>query len=245
MPVTARPPFEEAQTGGSITIVYPTYYAYMLDENIVLNFDVLGEDYSRLTAPNAECSINIVDNRGYPIISDVLTYDAVLEYWYYNITTNLLIGNYNYYVHCTEGINAGYVSSTFEITADGQQIHEDLAPAAVLVLIPIFLAFLLMLAVFAVGEGHAALKIFMFLLSFISISVAYNYAIKVISVFYASTSLIEFVASDYAWYGWVIFMLIIYFVLYWIIQFTVGISQRRINKFQFEDCERNNKGWSQ
>lgn len=112
----------------SLTIVYPKYEFYPEQTDVILNFDVLNSSYSRLDNTTATCLFVAVDGTGHPVIYDNLSYSS---YWYHPLnTTYTKIGKYNYYVHCKDLLEEGYVSGSFKVTADGEEERSNNAADA-------------------------------------------------------------------------------------------------------------------
>lgn len=106
----------------SLTIVYPQSEYYSTNTTVVMPFDVLNSNYSRLDNTTATCLFFAVDNNGYNLTAGYLTYNSTLAYWYYQLNNNdtSTNGNYPYYVHCNSSqLENGFVSSEFEINKDG------------------------------------------------------------------------------------------------------------------------------
>jgi hypothetical protein len=141
---------------------------------------------------------------------DGSTYKQILSD---NITTN--VGVYQYTIWCSNANEAGFLSDYFEI-ANENPINWEIGggPLAVIILLPMLLAFLIVLGANLLGEDHSILKIFLYMFSLVLFFVSLLIAMQTTIRYYQFDYLIE----TFGWGIWVIgifmFILIIYLLIY-------------------------------
>lgn len=233
--VMAVPPVTQlAGTTGKINIVFPKNNYYPTNSNFTLHFHVFNSTGHVVT--DADCLFHMYNGSGSHIVEEYLGLDSNGVEYRYKIPNDLLKtpGVCTYIVQCNNTYEAGWVSTSFTTNTDGGTPPDDLSPLTGLIFVPLFFAFLCIAIAFLLGESHVPFRIFMLLLSFISVSVSYNYVIKIIETFSYSNSLMEFIAGDYVWFGWVIYIVIIYFVIYWMIKAFNFMKGKEDDKLSFK-----------
>jgi len=95
-----------------------------------------------------------------------------------------------------------------------QDKEVDKMVLAVIILLPMLLAFLLILAAFSLSEDHWVLKVFMLLLSPIAFFSSLHFGLVSIIKYFDFPEMQELLGSTSYWIGWVLFVLTSYFVLY-------------------------------
>jgi hypothetical protein len=127
-------------------------------------------------------------------------------------------------VKCNNSMEGGFLSSAYLVSYGGQN-QNDIAgtPLAYIILIPLVLAMIFLLGSFFLGEEHTALKIFLFLLSFIPVFIAMNYGTAIVAHYYNFQELQNLMGTHVYWMALLFFTILTYFIIYWlykIIQFT-------------------------
>lgn len=232
-------------TAGALYIQESGISTFKYNYDHDFEFHVFNSTAGKVTNLTATCDFHIYNRSGAHIVDEhKIGMDTNLEdfEYEYNASTHLISapGTYSYIIWCTNngtGVTkeSGYSQAQFYVTYSGEQAPDDLTPLGIMFLIPLFLAFLCMVSISVLGEGHAAFKMFMFLASFLCVFVSYNYAVEVIGTYYDSLTLQNFVASDYVWLGYVFYIIIIYFILYWIIQIFEYMSGKKNAQLNFEE----------
>ena len=130
--VSAAPkPFALVQTeDNGIEIAFPELQKYKTGCDIIMNFDILDENFTRLDNVSASCIYNVVNECGDNILGGDLTYNSSLTYWYFEVPEATGKGAYNYYVYCNHthpdgSTDGGYVSNAFIIKQGGVDIYTN------------------------------------------------------------------------------------------------------------------------
>jgi len=128
-----------------LTIVYPKTEYAIKDNDIILRFDILNSNFSKMTNLNTDCLFTAIDNIGEIVTFGELGYNSTIKSWSYTHNKNLSnIGVYNYYVYCNASTGSnGFISSAYQITEDGTQpeIKTHLIAIAIIFIGGVYLLF--------------------------------------------------------------------------------------------------------
>lgn len=112
----------------TLTIVYPTFLVFRHNTNTILSFDVLNSSNVRLTNTSTDCVFYCTKRDGSLLTYGKIQYDATNKYWFYNFTNQNLnfTGTASFYAYCNSSNNeAGFVSSSFDITPTGREQRDN------------------------------------------------------------------------------------------------------------------------
>jgi len=143
----------------SITVVYSKVFNIPIDSNVLMPFDILNSTFFRLTNSTTSCVYFVISNIGGDVTHGDLIYSNTLNYWYFNLssTDTKAMGDYNFYVHCNNTQEAGFVSLDYRVLKEGQYQSEITAVPTLLAL-AIVIFFLLFLTNI-LPEVHFILKL--------------------------------------------------------------------------------------
>lgn len=124
------------------------------------------------------------------------------------------------------------ISPDFNMTSDSSfDISEvegmDLSLLGIIVLIPLFLAIILIIASATMNEDHYVLRIFFFLLSPVFTITAFHFATIGIVNFYGLTELQDTIGSTVYWITWLSIIILGYFVAYAIWKSADVIAEKK------------------
>jgi len=226
--------FNEA-TNPSITIVYPLLNCFPQGQQSVISFDVLDNNFTRLSNSEAECQFYYVDSQGGFITAGNLTYNTTYEYWTYtlNETHTADIGKYMFYVHCNSTSLNGYLAETVDISSTGGCLNNDLSPLFIIVLIPILIGLFFMIYSITLGADHIGLKIVLLLGSFVPFIAALHMAMLIVVRFYVFEALEELIGTTTYWFGAVFAVLFFYFLVYVFYKSIQMVNQRKKERLQY------------
>lgn len=239
-----KPSPQVTSSGGQLLIQETGITSFKYGMNHEFDFHVFNSTAGKVTNLTGLCQFHIYNRSGNHIVTNNnMEFNSEGDFIYnYNGSTGLLsqTGTYSYIIWCTNNATNvvrenGFSEAQFYVTYDGELPPDDLTPIAIIICIPLVLALLCMLSIVVLGEGHAAFKVFLYIASFLSVFVSYNYAIEVLGVYYNSIYLQNFVAGDYVWYGYIFYVIVVYFIIYWIIQIFDYMAGKKKAKMRFEE----------
>lgn len=214
--VLAVKPIPPTQQGGNIAIesIKLDFFKGNIG-NIQFFFHAFNSTGYRLSAPTTNCSVHIYNQSGVHVIEDKASMigDDYVVVMGNNITLKPAI--YAYIIYCTNIYQAGYISDSFELAFDNPQ-NTSIGgyPLAVIMLLPIILAFILLFGAKLLPDDHAILKAAVLVFSLILFLVSFAYSIQVTGRYYNFPSLM----TDFGWgmylIGGFLFVIFTYIVVY-------------------------------
>ena len=109
-------------TPNELIILYPKIDYAQQGELLKLHFHILnGSGYLVIPSNTTSCYIHIYDNKGNHIVESTLSHDSNAEDYVYNFIQTSQVGHYPYNVWCNNSKEAGYLSTSFEITQSGEE----------------------------------------------------------------------------------------------------------------------------
>ena len=133
--------------GADLSIIQPGVGIYPSGQQVNLSFDILDGNKSRIS--DADCEIQIEDKTSSIISQGAISHNGN---WFYllNTSNTNLTGTYSYEAYCNSSNEAGYLSSSYQITPSGEPVQErnllDLGDQT-----PIYLAIFLFLIMVVLG----------------------------------------------------------------------------------------------
>lgn len=128
----------------------------------------------------------------------------------------------------------GFVSHGFTINNEGEPKNTSgTGLLAIIILIPILFGLFMIIGAVSLGEDHAVLKIFLFLLSPVTIFVSFHFATISLIKYYTLSSLQQAVGNTTFWIAILFFVLISYFVIYTIWKAVEVAAQKRKERLNY------------
>ena len=124
-----------SEAGSGITIEYPKQEHYQLGDLIDFYFHVHNSTNYLLTNETTDCIIHIYGQRGQHLIQENLTFSSNgIDFEYEFNTTALQRGYYSYLVNCNNTLEAGFLSTNFQLTTTGNPEDNDLNILAIIII---------------------------------------------------------------------------------------------------------------
>jgi hypothetical protein len=124
--VNAAPPFiEPVASINGLQIAYPATTHYLMGSNLTLNYHVYNSTGFILDNTTVSCSIDIYNQKGDEIISDLLTYNDYDFYYFFNYSAFSCCVNYQWIVSCESDVEAGFIEGGFQINKIGQEPDQN------------------------------------------------------------------------------------------------------------------------
>lgn len=199
--------------GAELSVVGPKAETYARNVPFYLNVQVF-ENGTLQTGASASCKVTIYNETGVAheanLSSNSFYYRTLI-----NNTVERTAGTYPYTAWCNTTSAAGFINDEFDITATGLPWAdgEDLTPVAVIVLLPFLLALITIVGSVTLDpEEHPALKIGLFLFSYLPFYVSLWWGAEAIGRFYNFPSLTEAIGSG-TFFGIIFFILLVFYVV--------------------------------
>lgn len=167
-----------------------------------------------------------------PVLScDTYTYDII------NITGLKIVDNStlthlnsSIYVFNFSQAEGNYVVRLCDNTTSTVQVTQEDSNKmiiAVIILLPMLLAFIFMMAANSLGEEHTVLKIALFLICPFLFLLSAGLGIQAVGKFYNFSPFIENIATTNYWLTWFFVVIIIYFLIYLFTKITHKIGENK------------------
>lgn len=234
----AVPPFQSSSEQNELTIVYPKFE--FLKRNIIYNlyFHVVNGTGKILNVSMVDCSFHLFNtsNDHILIIDEMVSngndFDLEVELGY-NATDKIGIYGYNMWCNSSEGEN-GFLSTVYEVTENG--FDDDSVGSNLLVLIaliPLIFGLFMIVGAATLGSDHDVLRIFLFLLSPITVWVSFHFSMIGLVRYYGLWDLQEAVGNTTYWMTWLFFVLLSYFIIYSIWIWANVIAQKKKERIEY------------
>jgi len=215
--ITQEPP--------ALTIVYPkeTFYWYS-DANLSMHFLVLDSNYSKVDNTTTQCSYAIHDKEGNHVAVGDLLYCNIHKAYHFEVPSANIskAATYSYYVYCNNSDEAGFVSDSMIISSSERiKTEAGSAPLVLIMLIPLIIAVFFLIYSITLGDEHTALKIALFLGSFMPFFASLHIGITILIKYYDFEILENIVADTTYWFALLVAALFFYVLIY---IFYVAIS---------------------
>lgn len=221
---------ENTLTG--LNIIYPKFDFFPLNTNSKLHFHVYNSTFFLLKNTTTSCNLHLYNSTGNHIFETYIPFDSNEMEFYFDLNTTYSQhkGNYGLLIYCNNSREAGFVSESFTI---GYEPESSGFPLGIIILVPMLLALMLLIGSFFLGEEHTALKIFLFVLSFIPFFISMNYGLVVLIKYFNFPILENLVSSHVYWITLFLFVLIVYFIIYWIWKIVEFMAERKKNSLEY------------
>ena len=231
--VYAVPPFISPQEEGYITIQIPQIIYYQHGENITFNFHVYNYTGYILDNTTTNCTIHMYNNLGEEIIDEDLIFEGY-DFIYVSNDSVFQEGEYySYLVDCQSDMYAGFISTFFQVTYEGAEKHVAGFPIAIIILIPLIFSILTIVGAATLSEQHSALRIFLFLLSFVGIWTSLHLSVITLIRYYAFPELQELLGTTTYFIGITFFAIVSYFIIYLFYILVQQAAQRKKERLQY------------
>lgn len=104
---------------------------------------------------------------------------------------------------------------------------------AVIILMPMLLGFILLWAANGLGEDHAVIRLFMFLLSPIMFIVSLHFGVVSLVKFYNFPELQDTIGDTIYWFGIVLGVIITYFIIYLFIKMVHTMAEKKNQRINY------------
>lgn len=185
-------------------------------------------------------------NQNCTMITPYLDQCSIFNYTIYNTTnassskiveesTLLTLNNSIYYLNFTQPEGSYIVKLCDGTTREIKVTEEDSGKMiiAALILVPLLFGFLLLFSAWSMGENHAILKTFLFMLSLITFWVSLHFGMVSLIKFYNFPEMQELLAFTTQWSSYVFFAIISYFALYLIYLLFKNMYQEKREKMEY------------
>lgn len=173
-----------------------------------------------------------------PIVKDC----SVFDYEIYNIsgdlveTDNLTILTTDiYYLNFTVGAGDYIVKLCDGTTRELRVTSEDSEKMiiAALIILPVILGLFLLLGSFFLSEDHTPLKIFMFLLSMVTVWVSLHFGMVSIVEFYDFPEMQNLIGTTTFWFSSLFVVMVTYFLIYLVYKITEKIGKEKEERLNY------------
>lgn len=234
----AAQPQINVMTSKGLTIMYPPNPFYEVNKNIQLNFHVFNGSNFALNNKTTVCNIHIYDNKGTPIVekNQMIMDPNLLDYIYYlnNTVFNNVSSDYPYIMWCNNSVEGGFISGTFTVQ-DKSKLYEStfLILPATMSIIPLFFALICLIGAISLGKEHAALRIGLFLLSFIPVFMSLQIIMLAIVRYYGWNEMQNSIADIVFRLGVIFAAIISYFIIYLIATIFHIAAQKKQARLEY------------
>lgn len=221
--------------GAPYSVVVGTGEAFTQHTPFNVTVQVFDDTGSLLTGVGTSCTATIYNAIGAPLSFSLVSSG---DYYTGSVPSSVVntTGTYPYEVSCA-GIGVGGVNAgKFEVTATGLPWAngEDLTPVAVIVLLPFLLALITIVGSVTLDhEEHPALKIGLFLFSYLPFYVSLWWGAEAVGRWYNFPALTEAIGSG-TFFGIIFFILLVFYVvLYFIIKAFQAVAEKNAKRLTY------------
>lgn len=213
----AVPPFQSSQTNlNTLTIIYPKNEYYKVNTSINIHLHVYNSTGFLLTNVSTSCFIHIYDKKNNHIVQSNLSFDTNQVDFFYSLNGSLLQDRsiYPYLVECKNNKESGFVSTSFEVTTDGNIPKQPGSVLAIIIFLPMLFGFILLFGAINLNDEHKILKEILFFLMPICFWVSLHMGIAALVEFYKFEALQNIIGDTINWSGLLFWLLIGYYAIY-------------------------------
>lgn len=191
---------------------------------------VMAEKCKEVLTPNQNCTMLTPS-----IVCSNFTYSIIKENGTIIINGgNLTQLNGSIYFFTFNESKGSYIiqlcdDSTREIVVKG----EDNMIIGIIMLIPLILGIIFLVGSATLSEEHAALKIFLFLLSIITFFVSLHFGMIAIVEFFQVDALQNAIGSVVYWFGITFGVIVTYFIIYLFFKLVHAVAQKKEEKLRY------------
>lgn len=138
-----------------------------------------------------------------------------------------------YYINFSETKGDYLVVLCDGTTREVSAYNGGIGMLGVLILLPLIMAFIFVYAGVNMSDDHAVLKIGLFLLSPIMFFLSLHLGLLTIVEYYEFPALQEIIGGTAYWFGWLVFALFSYFIIYWIAKAIMIAAQEKKERLEY------------
>lgn len=234
--VSASTEYFESVQPGQLNIVYAEKVYYPSDEPLTLHFQVFNSTGMLQDNSTTTCTLNLYNESGNRVLSSALnqSLNSFLIQLNESFTT---AGRHAYTVWCNTSTAGGFLTAFYVNNIDGKNPSDstsDLTPIAVLIIVPMLLAFLMLIGAITLDPvKHAVVKIGLFLASMLPFYVSLYFGIVTAIHYYDFVELQDAVSSSVWWFGSLFVVIICYFLMYAFYVMLEKARQKKEEKLQY------------
>jgi len=232
VPVYAVSPFIESE--GTLSIAWNPDLYIQEDTDFILGFHVFNSTGYSLTNDSANCSIHSYypNGSGFSLPAE---YNSVTHSFYINLTAemNSERGILSGMVHCENGGEAGWLTGIAKITKDGQIPLELTSTHSVIILLPLLFGLICLFGAATLDEEHTALKIGLFLFSFITIFMSLHIGTIFLTYSKYMPDVDEWIGNTTLWLGIFLFVIITYIGFYAFYKMSLHAKQKKNERLKY------------
>lgn len=148
------------------------------------------------------------------------------------------VGTYPYLVRCQTNSSlttpaSGFLTGSIEVNNDGEPHEKNPFIAGILIILPVLIGFLLVFAAGTLGDDHSAFRIFLFLLGALTFEISLWFGSLSALTFYNFPELGNALSSVATWYGRLLFVMVVYFLIYAFYKITKRTSQEQEERMNY------------
>lgn len=209
----------EPRASTDLQVLSPQIVSFEVDKNASFFVQLFNSSGSPVVS--ADCQLAVFYSNGSEIQNSPMTFSSGFYRVALSDVVTDSVGSYSYSAWCNETLSTGgFYESFFYVTPTGYPwaSTEDLSPLAALIFIPFLLALVMLVGAVSLNPlEHAAFKLGLFVMSFLTFFVSAWWGSEVIGRFYYFPSFSEALA-DTTFYFILFFILIIFYVVVYFIQ---------------------------
>lgn len=138
-----------------------------------------------------------------------------------------------YYINFSQGKGDYLVVLCDGTTREVSAYNGGIGMLGVLIILPLIMAFIFIYAGVHMGDDHAALKLGLFLLCPILFFVSLHFGMLTIVEYYDFQALEELIGGTAYWFGWLVFALFSYFIIYFIAKAIHIAAQKKKERLNY------------
>ncbi len=237
VPAPPTPQSQDAEAIIGLDIYTPQNIYYKHQRNFTMIFYVHNASGYMEKNTEHDCLFHLVNETGQQIIEQYLTRDADGHQSSIVIDEALLpfTGLYTYDIYCnsTEG-EYGWTTTSVTINNEGTQPLDDFNREAVIIFIPLFLGFLLIIGAWSItSQDHIALKYGLFLMSLTTPLMSFSLGSSSISEWGDYGAFLENVSYQSYILGIFLAFILMYFMVYLFYQMIHNAAQNKKERLEY------------
>lgn len=233
----AAPKFTiQTNSQGGLTIIYPETQVFKYGSNVRLYFHVYNAS-QMVNGTTTNCSIDIYNKTNNVQIVDTPLSASGHDFSYLLNMSNLHTGLYGYLVTCskTSGLpEVGFVAGSFYLSTDGEDEQNNAwVIPALLIFLPLLFGWMLLQWCVSLGDDHAEIKIFLSILSLMTVFISMWWGMVSIIKFFEWTQMQDAIGFV-TWILALVFVVIwAYFIIYFIRMALKAAKEARIERLKY------------
>ena len=162
------------------------------------------------------------------ILCDNYTYDIINGDGLIIEEDNLTLLNQSiYYFNFSQGLGDYLVRLCNGVTREVYVGGKDRMVLGIITLIPLIFGLFMIIGAATLGEDHNVLRIFLFLLTPITVWVSFHYGMISLVYTHGLPELQEAIGTTTYWMAWLFFFLIAYFIIYTIWKWANTVAEKK------------------